>query len=184
MEQPSTPTSQDSATVYRAAPPRSAPRVLAALRLLRRLHQVPGPRFTGLGCGLVATTAMVVVGALDELMLDGSSFAYGVMFVLLSAACGLWVRSADLITAPISVPIAFMAGLVPISGGESGVGGQVVAAFTQLALQAGWLYSGTLTAALVVVVRKLLLLGNRAARRAERIRSGPQTPSGPAAERA
>jgi hypothetical protein len=177
VEQPSTPHTtggprrppeQESATVYRAAPRRSTPPVLAALRLLRRLQQLPGPRLTGLGCGLLSMLVMLTIGVLDELLLDSSSLAYGLLFVLVCAACGLWVRGTELITAPISAPIAFAVGLQPISGGEGGLGGQVVAVFTQLALQAGWLYGGTLTACLVVAVRKVLMLGDTVARRAQR----------------
>ncbi|MGP3954288.1 DUF6542 domain-containing protein [Streptomyces sp. 7N604] len=175
MEHPSTrkpqgkprPPEQESATVYRASPRRSAPPVLATLRRLRRLERVPGPRLTGLGCGLLSMLVMLVVGVLDAWLLDGSSFVYGLLFLLLCVACGLWVRPTDLITAPISAPIAFTAGLQPISGGEGGLGGAVVAVFTQLALQAGWLYGGTLAAGATVAVRKVLMLGDRAVRRAQ-----------------
>ncbi|MFG2193081.1 DUF6542 domain-containing protein [Streptomyces sp. NPDC048639] len=166
---------QESATVYRAAPPRSAPPVLAALRRLRRLERVPGPRFTGLGCGLLSMFIMFTTGALDEWLLDGSPFVYGLVFVLLGVAAGLWVRPADLIGAPVSAPIAFTAGLPPISGGEGGLGGHVMAVFTQLALHAGWLYGGTLAACLTVGARKVLRMGDRAAQQAQSTPAGAQS---------
>jgi hypothetical protein len=133
------------------------------------LRRLPGPRLTGLGCGLLASLLMLTVGGLDWLMLDGSPTAYGVLFLPVCAACALWVRPADLVTAPISAPIAFSAGLFPIAGGSGGLGGQLMSVFTLLALHAGWLYSGTLVATLIVIVRKARLLGGKAAaRRAQR----------------
>ncbi|MEK8172404.1 DUF6542 domain-containing protein [Streptomyces sp. M19] len=78
---------------------------------------------------------------------------YGVLFLLASAACGLWVRPLDLIMAPISVPIAFVAGLVPINDGDAGFAGQTVGVFTSLSLHAGWLYAGTMLSSVIVIVR-------------------------------
>ncbi|MEU8568237.1 DUF6542 domain-containing protein [Streptomyces pathocidini] len=156
---------QESATVYRAAPRRSTPPAVVVLRRLRKLQQVPGPRLTGLGCGLLSMLAMLTTGVLDDLLLDGSSVVYGLVFLVVCVGGGLWVRPNDLITAPISAPIAFTVGLQPISGGEGGFGPQVIAVFTQLALQAGWLYAGTATACLVVALRKVLVLSDRAAAR-------------------
>ncbi|MEV7418541.1 DUF6542 domain-containing protein [Streptomyces sp. NPDC089919] len=126
--------------------------------LLRRL---PRPRLTGLGGGLFACAAMVVVAGLDWLLFDGSMIAYGLLFVPVAAATALWVRPADLITAPIAVPIAFAAGVWPIAGGSGGLGGQLMGVVTALALHAGWLYAGTLLAALIAVVRKAVLIGRR-----------------------
>ncbi|MFE5966385.1 DUF6542 domain-containing protein [Streptomyces sp. NPDC056463] len=141
------------ASVRRPAPP-VAPVVLA----LRRL---PNPRLTGLGAGLFASATMLVVGFLDWLILDGSPLAYGLLFLPVSALTALWVRTADLVTAPISVPIAFAVGVLPISGGTGGFGGQAMAVVTALAVQAGWLYGGTLVAGLITSVRKVRDMGRR-----------------------
>ncbi|WP_030202309.1 DUF6542 domain-containing protein [Streptomyces sp. NRRL S-87] len=135
--------------------------------LLRRL---PNPRLTGLGGGLFACAAMAVVAGLDWLLFDGSMIAYGLLFVLVAATTALWVRPADLVTAPIAVPIAFAAGVWPIAGGSGGFGGQLMGVVTALALHAGWLYAGTLLAALIVLVRKAVLISRR--RRPKRAAAG------------
>ncbi|WP_175411648.1 DUF6542 domain-containing protein [Streptomyces sp. TRM64462] len=140
---------------------RPVPPVVLALRRLRRLRRPPNPRLTGLGAGLFACAVMLVVGFLDWLLLDGSPLAYGLLFLPVSALTALWVRAADLVTAPISVPIAFAVGVIPISGGEGGVGGQTMAVVTALAVHAGWLYGGTLVAGLITCVRKVRLMSRR-----------------------
>ncbi|MFF8956650.1 DUF6542 domain-containing protein [Streptomyces sp. NPDC014894] len=171
-QRPQPPLSPQSAlaegpAVYGVRPParpvRPAPPVVLALRRL------PNPRLTGLGGGLFAAVAMLVIGALDWLLLDGSAVVYGVLFLPVCALTALWVREADIVTAPISVPIAFAAGIVPISGGEGGLGGQIMAVVTSLAVHAGWLYGGTLVAGLIACVRKVRQMG----RRRRRVRPGP-----------
>ncbi|MEU9863346.1 DUF6542 domain-containing protein [Streptomyces sp. NPDC047971] len=146
---------------------RPAPPVVVALRRL------PNPRLTGLGAGLFASATMLLLGLLDQLLLDGSPLAYGLLFLPVSALTALWVRTADLVTAPISVPIAFAVGVVPIAGGTGGFGGQAMAVVTALAVQAGWLYGGTLVAGLITCVRKVRHMGRRqrlAARAPQRVR--------------
>ncbi|WP_414721016.1 DUF6542 domain-containing protein [Streptomyces sp.] len=140
----------------RPSPPPAAPG--APVPLLRRL---PNPRLTGLGAGLFASAVMLVLGSLDNLLLDGSPLAYGLLFLPVSALTALWVRAADLVTAPISVPIAFAVGVVPIAGGSDGFGGQAMAVVTALAVHAGWLYGGTLVAGLITCVRKVRDMGRR-----------------------
>ena len=100
---------------------------------------MPNPRLTGLGSGLFCT---------------------GVLFLPVATLTALWVRPADLVTAPIGVPIAFATGILPISGG-TGFGGRVMGLVTSLALHAGWLYGGTLIAGLIVCVRKIRLMAER-----------------------
>ncbi|WP_328300594.1 DUF6542 domain-containing protein [Streptomyces sp. NBC_00435] len=134
----------------RAAPTAPAP--------VRRL---PRPRLTGLGGGLFACAAMFLVGGIDWLLFDASLFVYGLLFLPVAAATALWVRPADLITAPITAPIAFAAGVWPVSGGSGGFAGEVMGLVSALSLHAGWLYAGTLVAALIVVVRKAVLIGRR-----------------------
>ncbi|MEU7282527.1 DUF6542 domain-containing protein [Streptomyces sp. NPDC045431] len=147
--------------------PRPVPPLVLALRRL------PRPRLTGLGAGLFAAGAMFVVGCLDWLLFGGSPLVYGLLFLPVSALTALWVREADLVTAPISVPIAFAVGVVPIAGGVGGVGGRTMAVVTALAVHAGWLYGGTLVAGLITCVRKVREMGRRqraaaAARMAQR----------------
>ncbi|MFD5428777.1 DUF6542 domain-containing protein [Streptomyces sp. NPDC127084] len=148
-------------------PGRPAPPVLLALRRL------PNPRLTGLGAGLFASTAMLLIGALDELLLGGSPLVYGLLFLPVSALTALWVRKADLVTAPISVPIAFTVGVIPIAGGVGGYGGHIMAVVTALAVNAGWLYGGTLVAGVITTVRKIRLM-----RRAPAPRPAPRKADG------
>ncbi|WP_329618171.1 hypothetical protein OG244_13830 [Streptomyces brevispora] len=131
-----------------------APVVLA----LRRL---PNPRLTGIGAGLFAAVTMFVLACADWLLFDDSAVVFGALFLPVSALTALWVRPADLVTAPISVPIAFAVGIIPISGGTSGFGGQTMAVVTALAVHAGWLYGGTLIAGLIATVRKVRLMRAR-----------------------
>lgn len=152
---------------------RPVPPVVLALRRL------PSPRLTGLGAGLFAAAAMLVIGFLDRLILDGSPAAFGLLFLPVSALTALWVRTADLVTAPIGVPIAFAVGVVPIAGGTGGLGGQAMAVVTALAVHAGWLYGGTLVAGLITCVRKVRDMGRRQERAAAaaRMASGPGEPA-------
>ncbi|MGW2299981.1 DUF6542 domain-containing protein [Streptomyces sp. NPDC001809] len=134
---------------------RPVPPVVLALRRL------PQPRLTGLGAGLFASAVMLTLGFLDRLLLDGSPVVYGLLFLPVSALTALWVRTADLVTAPICVPIAFAVGVIPIAGGSGGFGGQAMAVVTALAVHAGWLYGGTLVAGLIASVRKVREMGRR-----------------------
>ncbi|MFF3602364.1 DUF6542 domain-containing protein [Streptomyces sp. NPDC002463] len=134
---------------------RPVPPVVLALRRL------PSPRLTGLGAGLFASAVMLALGLLDQLLLDGSPIVYGLLFLPVSALTALWVRTADLVTAPIGIPIAFAVGVVPIAGGTGGFGGQAMAVVTALAVHAGWLYGGTLVAGLIASVRKVRDMGRR-----------------------
>jgi hypothetical protein len=125
------------------------------------LRRLPNPRLTGIGAGLFAAAAMLVIAFLDELLLDGEPLVYGLLFLPVSALTALWVRTADLVTAPIAVPIAFAFGTVPIAGGSGGLGGHTMAVVTALAVHAGWLYGGTLIAGLITSVRKVRQMGRR-----------------------
>lgn len=143
--------------MYRVAarPARTVPPVVLALRRL------PKPRLTGLGGGLFGAATMFTLGCLDWLLFGGSVVVYGLLFLPVSALTALWVRDADLVTAPVSVPIAFAVGIVPISGGTGGFGGQTMAVVTALAVHAGWLYGGTLIAGLITCVRKIRMMTRR-----------------------
>ncbi|MGC5361164.1 DUF6542 domain-containing protein [Streptomyces sp. DT24] len=146
----------EAATVYRAAgasgaPARSAGPVVPVWRRL------PNPRLTGIGAGLFAAVSMFVFACLDQLLFDGAPAVYGVLFLPVAALTALWVRPADLVTAPIIVPIAFAIGVIPVAGGSGGFGGQTMAIVTALAVHAGWLYGGTLVAGLIATVRRVRL---------------------------
>ncbi|MFJ5705987.1 DUF6542 domain-containing protein [Streptomyces sp. NPDC093105] len=175
-----------AATVYRVGGPAAARVPAPVVQALRRL---PAPRLTGLGAGLFASAAMLVIGFLDWLVLDGAPLAFGLLFLPVSALTALWVRTADLVTAPIAVPIAFAVGVVPIAGGTGGFGGQAMAVVTALAVHAGWLYGGTLIAGVIASVRKARDMGRRRRRPAgtpSRPPSGAprgRTGAGPAARR-
>lgn len=99
------------------ARPRS--RAGAVAPVVLALRRFPNPRLTGIGAGLFAALAMFLLACLDWLLLDGSAVAYGLLFLPVSALTALWVRPADLVTAPISVPIAFAVGVIPIAGGRA-----------------------------------------------------------------
>ncbi|QDY81231.1 hypothetical protein FQU76_22565 [Streptomyces qinzhouensis] len=153
---------------------RPAPPARPAPLLAQVLRKLPAPRLTGLGAGLFALVAMVLIGAVARLLFDGSAVVYGVLFLPVCALTALWVRDADLVTAPIGVPIAFAAGIVPIAGGEGGFGGQVMAVVTALAVHAGWLYGGTLVAGVITSVRKV----RQMSRRKRRTRAAAGAPAG------
>ncbi|MEW1694539.1 DUF6542 domain-containing protein [Streptomyces sp. NPDC091278] len=143
------------------------------------LRRLPAPRLTGLGAGLFASAVMLALGFLDLLLFDGSPLVYGLLFLPVSALTALWVRAADLVTAPISVPIAFAVGVVPVAGGTGGFGGQAMAVVTALAVHAGWLYGGTLVAGLIASVRKVREMGRR--QHPARLAPAPASPSAGAA---
>ncbi|TGB08505.1 DUF6542 domain-containing protein [Streptomyces sp. MZ04] len=175
----------ESSAVYRAAsrPRRPAPpfvrklRALPLYRFYRSLRRMPNPRLTGLGSGLFCAATMFLLAFLLWLFFGGSNgalVAYGVLFVPVSALTALWVRPVDLVTAPVGVPLAFVAGLLPVSEGSGGFGGHFMGLITALALHAGWLYGGTLVAGIVVIVRRIRFLGQRRRARAAAAAAGPR----------
>ncbi|MFM9628043.1 DUF6542 domain-containing protein [Streptomyces galilaeus] len=127
-------------------------------------RRMPNPRLTGLGTGLFAVLVMVTLGWLERLLLGASptaQTAYGVLFLPVCVLCGLWVRRADLVAAPVVVPIAFAVGVLPLAKDGEGPGARLMALATALATQVGWLYGGTLLAALIVLVRRVVLVARR-----------------------
>nr|WP_073946252.1 DUF6542 domain-containing protein [Streptomyces kebangsaanensis] len=125
-------------------------------------RQLPGPRLTGLGGGLFCGAVMLLMGLADLLLLDGSLAVYGVLFLPVCALTAVWVRQADLLTAPVVVPIGFAVGLLPVVDGDGGFLGRLLGLVTALATQALWLYAGTLIAGVTALVRRAAL-GRRAA---------------------
>ncbi|WP_332328092.1 DUF6542 domain-containing protein [Streptomyces sp. WMMC897] len=120
-------------------------------------------RLTALGSGLLTITAMVVLGGLVRWLLDASTTAYGCCFVLVGLASALWVRPADAFTAPVVAPIAYATGLVLLTGGaeDGGFGARVMTFVTTLAVEAGWVYGGTLATGAAAVVRRAVLAAAR-----------------------
>jgi hypothetical protein len=147
---------------------------------------MPNPRLTGLGTGLFAVLVMVTLGWLERLLLGASptaQTAYGALFLPVCVLCGLWVRRADLVAAPVVVPIAFAVGVLPLAKDGDGPGARLMALATALATQVGWLYGGTLLAALTVLVRRVVLVARRrraTARRGRRSGRNPPVPPEPA----
>lgn len=115
----------------------------------------PGPRLTGLGSGLFCVLVMFLLGCLDALLFGEAMTVYGVLFLPVCVLTALWVRAGDVLTVPVVVPIAFAAGLCPVTDGGGGLLGRLMGLFTGLATQAGWLYGGTLVAGVIVLVRRV-----------------------------
>ncbi|WP_433892134.1 DUF6542 domain-containing protein [Streptomyces sp. CA-111067] len=136
-------------------------RPAALIRRLRRT-QWPRPRLTGLGTGLLTTVVTVLAGAVDAFLFDGPGLFFGLVFVAVSAAAALYVRPYDLVAAPVAAPIAFAVAIALTSDdGGGGLAGELLGMFTGLATMTGWLYAGTVLAALIVAVRALRLPSRR-----------------------
>ncbi|MFE6050200.1 DUF6542 domain-containing protein [Kitasatospora sp. NPDC056446] len=147
---------------------RSGPARPAAPRLRLRLplrgrgdEQLYGRRRTGrptrltaIGTGVLAALATLAVAGLDRLLFDDLGWLFGLGYLVVCFQLAVRVRYADLLAAPISGPIAFALALLLFAPvGSSGVTAQVVTLATGLALRAGWLFSGTGLAALIVLAR-------------------------------
>ncbi|MFE1150049.1 DUF6542 domain-containing protein [Streptomyces albidoflavus] len=163
---------QEAARTVRSRAARPARPAARPRGVVRRM---PRPRLTGLGAGLLSTASMVVAGAVAWLLPVGAqTVVFGVLFLPVCALTGLWVRPADLAMGPVVVPLAYAIGVLPVAeGGGAGFTGQVMGLVTTLALNAGWLYGGTLVAGVIVTVRKVRLMS--AARR--KARSAPRRPA-------
>ncbi|MEV1063270.1 DUF6542 domain-containing protein [Streptomyces sp. NPDC050263] len=153
----------------RPAAPRSGPAPVRPLVLLAG-RRVPNPRLTGLGAGLFSAALMFLLGCLDQLLFGASLTVYSVLFLPACLLTGLWVRGGDLLSAPVVVPIAFAVGLLPVAEGGHGFGARLMGLVTALATQVGWLYGGTLLAALTILARGL----RRAAARRQAARARPR----------
>lgn len=163
------PGGEAAAGVYRAPRPSA---LAAAVRRLRTAQR-PKPRLTGLGTGLLTTSVTVAGGAVDALLFDGPGVFFGVVFIGVCVAAAVYVRPYDLVAAPVSAPIAFAVGIaLTADSGDGGLVGHVLGMFTGLALMTGWLYTGTVLAAVIVAVRALRLPSRR--RRSPRCSAAPR----------
>ncbi|MBD3933595.1 hypothetical protein IF129_18800 [Streptomyces chumphonensis] len=135
-------------------------------------------RLTALGGGLLTITAMVLLAGLARLLLDASTAVYGGCFLVVGLASVVWVRPADVFTAPVVAPIAYAAGLVLLTGGSGGggFGERVMTVVTALAVEAAWVYGGTLATALAALARRATLAAakRRAREAAARRTAGPK----------
>ncbi|MFF0592797.1 DUF6542 domain-containing protein [Streptomyces antibioticus] len=118
-----------------------------------RPRRLPNPRLTGLGSGLFSIAVMCALGSLDSLLFGASLTVYGVLFLPVSVLTGLWVRPGDLLAPPVAMPIAFAVGLLPVIEDGDGLGARMMGLVTALATEAGWLYAGTIAAAVTILVR-------------------------------
>nr|WP_079141657.1 DUF6542 domain-containing protein [Streptomyces sp. LUP30] len=139
----------------RPAGRRPAPPSSAAATGPGAVRRLPNPRLTGLGGGLFSGALMFVLGCLDQLLFGASLTVYSVLFLPVCVLTGLWVRGAELLAAPVVVPIAFAVGLLPVARGGDGAGERLAGLVTALATQVGWLYGGTLLAGLTILTRGL-----------------------------
>ena len=90
---------------------------------------------------------MTTAGALGHwLRPDGPGTPYDLLFLVVCCVSALAVRPCDLAVPPLTAPTAFAAGLV-FTGGPVDV-------VTTLALEAEWLYGGTLLAVLLTLLRR------------------------------
>jgi hypothetical protein len=170
---PPAPGGEAAAGVYH--PPRPAAAARPGSTLVRRLRtaQRPRPRLTGLGIGLLSTVVTVLAGAVDALLFDGPGIFFGLVFVAVSVAGAVYVRPYDLVAAPVAAPIAFAAGILLTSdSGSGGLVGHLLGVFTGLALMTGWLYTGTVLAAVIVGIRALRQPSRR--RRSPRCSAAPR----------
>ncbi|MBV1945653.1 hypothetical protein KUF69_04530 [Streptomyces sp. BV129] len=110
---------------------------------------------------MFCVASMLLLGGLDALLFGSSLITYGVLFLPVCVLTALWVRAGDVLTAPVSLPIAFVAGLFPVADGGAGFLGSLMGVFTGLATQAGWLYGGTLVAGVMVLVRRVRWVRSR-----------------------
>ncbi|GHF43744.1 hypothetical protein GCM10018790_21720 [Kitasatospora xanthocidica] len=123
-------------------------------RLYGRRRTGRPTRLTAVGTGVVAVLATLAVAGADRLLFDDLNWLFGLGYLVVCFQLAVRVRYADLLAAPISGPIAFALALLLLAPvGSSGVTAQVVSLATGLALRAGWLFSGTGLAALIVLAR-------------------------------
>ncbi|MFF2652135.1 DUF6542 domain-containing protein [Streptomyces sp. NPDC058045] len=135
----------------------------AVRQVVRVVRAAPDPRLTGLGGGLFCAVVMFLLGCVDLLLFDASLTVYGVLFLPVSLLTARWVRPADLVMAPVAVPIGYAVGLLPVAEGTGGLWGRLMGLFTALSTHAVWLYGGTLIAGVTATVRKVRDMRRRTA---------------------
>ncbi|MEZ0091140.1 DUF6542 domain-containing protein [Streptacidiphilus sp. EB129] len=115
-------------------------------------------RLTAVGSGVVMLAATFLGGAADYWLFDGSGYVLGLVYLAACFQVAVRVRPVDLAAAPISGPIAFAITLLVVQTAPTpGWTGELIGLATALALQAGWLFAGTILAALIVLARHIAL---------------------------
>lgn len=156
---------RDAVTARPSRPRPTSGGPVPLIRLRQRLGQGgpaaeaarrPGPptRLTAIGTGLMSVLGTLAFGLLDQLLFGGLGVLFGLGFLLVCFQSAVRVRLADLLTAPISGPIAFalaigLLGPAPLPGAI----GQLLALCAGLAQRAGWLFAGTALAVMIVAAR-------------------------------
>ncbi|MEY9963417.1 hypothetical protein ABIA33_001450 [Streptacidiphilus sp. MAP12-16] len=137
-----------------------------ALRPPQRVAGTRVPhRLTAVGGAVVTLGATFLGGAVDFWLFAGTGVLMGLVYVATCFQVAVRVRPADLAVAPVSGPIAFAGTLLVLgSAPTGGLVGRLIGLATALALQAGWLFTGTAVSALIVLARHVAL--SRARRRA------------------
>jgi hypothetical protein len=166
---------------YRAPRPREARpgrQARPATAVRQAVHRVrtaqrPAPKLTALGAGVLTTIVTAAAGGVDALLFDGPGVLLGLVFVAVCATAAVYVRPYDLVAAPVAAPIAFAVTIaLTADSGGGGLAGHLLGMFTALALMTGWLYTGTVLAAVIVAVRALRLPSRR--RRSPRCSAVPR----------
>lgn len=108
----------------------------------------------------IITIATAVIGLLEVLARDSVGVFTGVAFIAASAIVAATIRPADLWTAVISPPLAYLVALIIASQPEAiGKSGnlwlhEATAVLTGLAFNAPWVFVGTGIALIIVLVRR------------------------------
>lgn len=121
----------------------------------------------GLGVGLMVLIAFAVttLAAVGDTAINGSiTFITGAVFVIVSVICAATIGYRDLSTAIITPPLAYFTAILVagqftlLTGPRDNLlireAGMVVAG---LAFNAPWIFAGTASAAVIVVVRRFIL---------------------------
>ncbi|MER5863915.1 DUF6542 domain-containing protein [Kitasatospora sp. NPDC002040] len=153
---PATPPDARTAVPKLRLPPPLRAKLQARLRARTKGRSGPPARLTAVGTGVLALVGALAVAAVDRLLFGGLGWLFGLGYLVLCFQLAVRVRLADLPAAPISGPIAFALALLCFGPASvPGVTGQVVALASGLALRAGWLFTGTGLAVLIVAARFL-----------------------------
>ena len=115
-------------------------------------------RLTAIGTAVVTLGATFLGGTVDYWLFDSSGILLGLVYVAVSFQAAVRVRPADLAAAPISGPIAFAITLAVLDRGHStGLLESLIGLATSLALQAGWLFTGTAISVVITLARHFAL---------------------------
>lgn len=127
-----------------------------------------GERDTGglrVGLMVLITFAVTVITAVGDAAINGSlTFITGAVFVIVSVICAATVGYRDLSTAVITPPLAYFTAIL-VAGQLSLLSGprdnllirETGMVVSGLAFNAPWIFAGTASAAIIVIVRRFIL---------------------------